>query len=200
MASFLLPVTAITLLLFVLSPSPSSADLVLDTDGNPLQNGGQYYILPHSKNTGGLIVDGLVKPGQICPAYVGTAHSGEDGMPLEILSQYRVFHLSTSLPLQLTFKPLVPFCGFMPLRWWVAPSDANDQSRIIVGVEGPFKPTYAFFAEKSDAGQDDDDYDDLKECKDVTILDDGRLGVAKDSPFPVTFKKKSTFPFLAANM
>lgn len=70
---FLLPLATTLLLLLALSPTLTTGDVdtdpVLDLDGNPLEVGSRYYILPAGAGfRGGLTLS--AKPGQLCPLYV----------------------------------------------------------------------------------------------------------------------------------
>ncbi|XP_021748514.1 kunitz-type trypsin inhibitor alpha chain-like [Chenopodium quinoa] len=204
MASFLFPTAAITLLLLVLSPSPSVAGPILDVDGDILQNGGDYYILPafrpliSSAEEGGLRLT-PAEDSSPCPLFITNSWT-KRGLPVKISTLYFIPILTTSFPIIFSFDKVSTTCN-KPLRWWVAPSDANNNSYVIVGTKGPFKPTYVFNIKE--AGKDvynikfchitesDIFRVSAMDCKDVTLLDDGKLGVAENSPFPFVFKKYS---------
>ncbi|XP_021748572.1 trypsin inhibitor BvTI-like [Chenopodium quinoa] len=191
MASFL-PTAAITLLLLVLSPSPSVA--IVDGDGDILRNGGYYYILPHSSSKGGLTLT-PAKDSSLCPLFITQDSSNSRGLPVKISTVYRIPYLSSGFPIDFSFDK-VTTCYKSP-HWWVAPSDANNKSYVLVGASGPFKPTYYYNIVEAKTGKNvynikfcHTSESEIK-CKDVSILDDGMLGVIEDSPFPVTFEKYS---------
>ncbi|KAL5706203.1 hypothetical protein ACHQM5_024403 [Ranunculus cassubicifolius] len=70
------------LLLFITNPLLTTAQLpaVLDTTGQPLEPGVQYYILPSTASRGGAT---LVNRNGSCPLYVGLeARAGATGLPV----------------------------------------------------------------------------------------------------------------------
>ncbi|KAJ0984458.1 hypothetical protein J5N97_002814 [Dioscorea zingiberensis] len=69
------------LLSSILSSSTAITEVVLDTDGNILKPGLEYYIRPAARDiAGGLIV---ASPNNSCPLLVGQARSGADlGYPV----------------------------------------------------------------------------------------------------------------------
>ncbi|XP_021748519.1 factor Xa inhibitor BuXI-like [Chenopodium quinoa] len=205
MASFLFPTAAITLLLLVLSPSPSVAGPILDVDGDILQNGGDYYILPAfrpliSSAEGGLRLT-PAEDSSPCPLFI-THDWSKRGLPVKISTLFKIPILKTSYPIIFSFEKVSTTCN-KPLRWWVAPSDANDKSYVIVGTSGPFKPTYSFHIEENKYAkgfyfikfchtiESEIFRVSAMDCKDVSILDDGKLGVAEDRTYPFIFKKYS---------
>lgn len=60
---------ALFLLAIITSKLPSTTAFVVDADGDPLKNGGKYYIIPALRGKGGGI--GLTKTGnETCPLTV----------------------------------------------------------------------------------------------------------------------------------
>ncbi|XP_021723112.1 factor Xa inhibitor BuXI-like [Chenopodium quinoa] len=204
MASFLLPVAAVTLLLLVLSPVSSVAAPVLDTDGDLVINGGNYHIIPHLLGTGGLaLTEGNTS--SPCPLFI-TQELYTKGLPISMSSPLRIRFLMTSMPIEFYFNRVYATCN-KELRWWVAEEDENNNSYVIVGADGEFKDTYAFKIEEAKTGKN---VYNIKfchtiesklfrvsemECNDVTFVN-GLLAVAPNSLYPVTFVK--AFPKLAS--
>ncbi|XP_021769857.1 kunitz-type trypsin inhibitor alpha chain-like [Chenopodium quinoa] len=161
MASFLLPVAAVTLVLFVLSPVSSVAAPILDTDGDLVKNGGSYYIIPRLIGVGGLALT-KGNSSSPCPLFI-TQKLYSNGLPVLMSSPLKIGFLMTSMPIEFYFNREYATCN-KELRWWVAEEDENNNSYVVVGADGKFKDTYAFKIEEAKT-------------------------VVPDSPYPVTFVK-----------
>ena len=98
-------------------PSATLA-FVLDTDGEPLRNGGTYYILPAIWARGGGI--GRTATGnETCPLTVVQLPSELDnGLPIRISSPYKIAYIYEGLPLDLAFT-FVPLCSPTPSKWTI---------------------------------------------------------------------------------
>ncbi|TKY66247.1 Kunitz-type trypsin inhibitor KTI1 [Spatholobus suberectus] len=96
-------------------PSATTA-FVLDTDGDPLLNGGTYYVLPVIRGKGGGIE--LAKTGnETCPLTVVQSPL-DKGLPTRISSPYRILYIYEGLPLNIQFT-VVPLCASTPSKWTI---------------------------------------------------------------------------------
>ncbi|KAF7813421.1 kunitz-type trypsin inhibitor KTI1-like [Senna tora] len=98
--------------------SATTSAVVLDTDGDAVQNGGSYYILPAFRGKGGGL--GLARTGyETCPlSVVQDSNQLSNGMPVEISSPLRITIIKEGFPLNLRFEA-VPICAVTPSRWTV---------------------------------------------------------------------------------
>ncbi|MQI32350.1 hypothetical protein EI016_24570, partial [Escherichia coli] len=97
-------------LLSVLTSHLTSATVVPDIDGNPLRNGGTYYILPVFRGMGGGI-ERARTGNETCPLTVVQSRSEvSNGLPIRISSPYRIAIIKEGLPLELSFT-FVPTCS-----------------------------------------------------------------------------------------
>ncbi|KAK7339760.1 hypothetical protein VNO77_20442 [Canavalia gladiata] len=115
---------AITLFaLFLLSSfmshlSSATADFVVDTDGEAMQNGGTYYILPVFRGKGGGI-ERVTTGNESCPLTVVQSRVEiEIGLPIRIASPLRIANIYEGLILNLTFTN-GPSCSPTPSKWTI---------------------------------------------------------------------------------
>ncbi|XP_027335227.1 trypsin inhibitor B-like [Abrus precatorius] len=95
----------------------ATAGVVVDTDGNPIINGGAYYISPVIWAVGGGI--GYAKTGnETCPLSVVVENELSPGLPIRISSPFKILYINTGLPLDLAFTA-VPKCAPTPSKWTV---------------------------------------------------------------------------------
>ncbi|MQL41581.1 hypothetical protein EI012_27125, partial [Escherichia coli] len=105
-------------LLSVLTSHLTSATVVPDIDGNPLRNGGTYYILPVFRGMGGGI-ERARTGNETCPLTVVQSRSEvSNGLPIRISSPYRIAIIKEGLPLELSFT-FVPTCSPTPSKWTI---------------------------------------------------------------------------------
>ena len=105
---------------FTISYLPSAtAQFVLDTDDDPLQNGGTYYMLPVMRGKGGGIeVDSTGK--EICPlTVVQSPNELDKGIGLVFTSPLHALFIAEGYPLSIKFDSfaVIPLCGVMPTKW-----------------------------------------------------------------------------------
>ncbi|KAK7256228.1 hypothetical protein RIF29_29667 [Crotalaria pallida] len=106
----------------------ATAQFVVDTDGNPLRNGGTYYILPLVRGYGGGIE--LAQTGNdTCPLTVALSRSeASDGIPITISSLFKTFFITHELPLELKFSDSdLPSCTPTPPKWNVVKDELAEE-------------------------------------------------------------------------
>ncbi|XP_057718931.1 factor Xa inhibitor BuXI-like [Arachis stenosperma] len=179
-------------------PSLATAEL-LDTDGDLIQNGGLYYILPVFRGNGGGI--GRTTTGnETCPLTVVQQRSEVDnGLPIKISSLALILYLYEGLPLDLSFSA-VPLCTPIPSRWTLVKG--------LLGGKGATVKLTGFYENEVqgwfEIRKHLDDYklrfcaSSNNNCVDIGVKRDdegNRLLVAtEDNPFVVMFKKaKSSY-------
>ncbi|XP_054781868.1 trypsin inhibitor 1A-like [Prosopis cineraria] len=103
-------------LVFAFIPS-AKADLV-DTDGDPIRNGGSYYIFPALWRHGGP-VSLQAKGNETCPLTVVQAFSElAHGWPTRLSSPYRILFLPTDFIMEFIVES-PPNCAATPARWTI---------------------------------------------------------------------------------
>ncbi|XP_054781711.1 factor Xa inhibitor BuXI-like [Prosopis cineraria] len=134
--------TALLALFLVFAFTSAQADLVIDTEGNPVRNGGQYYILPALMGNGGGI--GLAATGgESCPiTVVQTPSEQSNGLPTRLSSPYRIAHLHTNLRVDFTVVA-PPKCAQTPAKWTIVGIEDERREVKLAGqqntVRGSFK-------------------------------------------------------------
>ncbi|XP_010693985.2 factor Xa inhibitor BuXI [Beta vulgaris subsp. vulgaris] len=191
MASIFLKST--TTLILIFSAFCIATAIILDTDGDALRNGGQYYILPQSIGFGGGLTLKSKSGYSPCPLYI-TRENDETspGIPVTIASPARIAIITSSLPISIVFNDIPNIC-MQPLGWQVIPDGTTGQSYVATGGSGiPFNPTETFSIEQigdnnvykisNKAGSG--------EARDVGFFEkDGLLGITNDIPLPIVFRK-----------
>ncbi|RYR40199.1 hypothetical protein Ahy_A09g045910 [Arachis hypogaea] len=177
-------------------PSLATAELV-DTDGNLLENGGLYFILPVFRGNGGGI--GRISTGnETCPLTVVQQRSEVDnGSPIIISSPLKIPFLREGFSLDLSFS-FVPFCTPTPSKWTLVKG-------LLEGEGATVKLTGFYENEMQGWFEIRKHLDDYKlsfcassnnNCMDVGVKRDdvgNRLLVAtEDNPFVVMFKKATS--------
>ncbi|XP_010693620.2 kunitz-type trypsin inhibitor alpha chain [Beta vulgaris subsp. vulgaris] len=192
MASIFLKQT-ITLLLIFSALSISIAS-ILDTDGEPLVNGGQYYIIPQSAGIMGRGLTLISKPdASPCPLHI-TRDKDETslGIPVTITSPFKVEFITDSVPINIVFKDTPNIC-VQSLAWQMIPDETTGQFYVATGGSG-FLPTESFMVVKIG---DKNVYKmryigEFDETLYIGIFKkDGLLGSTNEIPLPVVFKKTS---------
>ncbi|KAK4283231.1 hypothetical protein QN277_000206 [Acacia crassicarpa] len=100
-----------------------SAEVVLDSDGEILRNGGKYYLSPAAPIGGGAIIAAAIRHGEtnLCSLAVVSAMY-TNGWAVTISSPYRTTFIQTSWPLSIKFAYLAPnICTDSP-NWVVVKS------------------------------------------------------------------------------
>ncbi|KAG5027490.1 hypothetical protein JHK82_023340 [Glycine max] len=96
----------------------ATADIVFDTEGNPIRNGGTYYVLPVIRGKGGGIEFAKTET-ETCPlTVVQSPFEVSKGLPLIISSPFKILDITEGLILSLSFT-YVPPCASTPSRWTV---------------------------------------------------------------------------------
>ncbi|XP_074287477.1 trypsin inhibitor 2-like [Silene latifolia] len=98
MSSFILSSASITLVLLSILSFTTAFDLV-DIDGHPIKNGGEYYIIPTS---GG---GGLTYTHDICPHLIIQEKDGDSpGTPIRVFSPVLAGNITLDQQISLSFK------------------------------------------------------------------------------------------------
>nr|BAF95193.1 Kunitz trypsin inhibitor [Glycine soja] len=186
---------------FTTSYLPSAiADFVLDNEGNPLENGGTYYILSDITAFGG--IRAAPTGNERCPLTVVQSRNELDkGIGTIISSPYRIRFIAEGHPLSLKFDSfaVIMLCVGIPTEWSVV-EDLPEGPAVKIGenkdaVDGWFRLERV----------SDDEFNNYKlvfcpqqaeddKCGDIGISidhDDGtrRLVVSKNKPLVVQFQK-----------
>nr|CAA56343.1 Kunitz trypsin inhibitor [Glycine max] len=87
----------------------ATADIVFDTEGNPIRNGGTYYVLPVIRGKGGGIEFAKTET-ETCPlTVVQSPFEGlQRGLPLIISSPFKILDITEGLILSLKFHLCTP--------------------------------------------------------------------------------------------
>ncbi|BAU02088.1 hypothetical protein LR48_Vigan213s000900 [Vigna angularis] len=112
----------------------ASADLV-DTDGNPIQNGGVYFITPVivTGNGGGL--EFAATGNETCPlSVVQNPNPFSNGFPVHISSPLRILFISEGTILTLGFT-FVPPCAPTPSVWTPVKGEEEELSVKLTGYD-----------------------------------------------------------------
>ncbi|XP_054782238.1 chymotrypsin inhibitor 3-like [Prosopis cineraria] len=110
--------TTFLALFLVFAFASAKADFVVDTEGNPVRNGGSYYILPALWGHGGGV--GLAATGnESCPLTVVQKSSElSNGLPTRLASPYRIAYLPTNFIMEFTVVA-PPKCADTPANWTI---------------------------------------------------------------------------------
>ena len=175
-------------------PSATAGDVV-DTDGNPVENGGTYFVLPTIILNGGGI-EYATFGNETCPVTVAQSRDQFcKGFPITISSPARIRHISEGLSLNIGFTFASP-CS--PASEWTIVKDQPEGLAVkLTGYEN--KVPGWFNIERVSR-----EYNDYKlvfcpqqaednKCEDIGIQidDDGirRLVLSKNKPLVVQFQK-----------
>ncbi|XP_054779745.1 factor Xa inhibitor BuXI-like [Prosopis cineraria] len=180
-------------LFLVFAFTSTQADLVLDTEGNPVGNGGSYYILPARQGNGGGM--GVAATGkESCPlTVVQTTSEQSNGLPTRLSSPYRIAYLPTNFIMEFTvIAP--PTCAEKPATWTIVGREDETREVKLVGhqniVRASFKiRTYHGTTYKMVFCPSDEEYS----CAALGISKDEkgnrRLVIDDDNPFVVVFHR-----------
>nr|BAG68489.1 Kunitz trypsin inhibitor [Glycine tomentella] len=184
---------------FTTSYLPSAiGDFVLDVEGNPLENGGTYYILSDITAFGG--IRAAPTGNERCPLSVVQSRNALDkGIGTIISSRLRIRFIAEGHPLSIKFGPfaVILLCAGIPTEWSVVEGlpegpavkigenkDAVDGYFKLKRVSEEFNNYKLLFCPQAEDS----------ECGDIGISidqDDGtrRLVVSKNKPLLVQFQK-----------
>ncbi|KAK9757121.1 hypothetical protein RND81_01G141500 [Saponaria officinalis] len=190
--SSLLFLASITLVLLSIL-SVSTADLVVDIDGDPIVNGRNYYIIPITTTTSTSGLTYTQKQEQ-CPLYI-TKEKTENspGIPVTISSLARTLFISTDKGVSLRFKGFSTPCLKLQ-RWGISIDPFGRKVYITSGSENT-RDAYRFFITQKDSSSTST-YE-LKYGSEYNpslglYEDDGLLGLASN-PTMVSFKKADDY-------
>lgn len=99
----------------------ATADVVLDTDGGVLQNGGQYSVLPVMRGSGGGLVV-RATGNERCPLTVAqTRNELDKGIGTIISSPLKIPFIAEGYPLNIKFGPflVITLCSSIPSDWTI---------------------------------------------------------------------------------
>ncbi|XP_028756437.1 trypsin inhibitor B-like [Neltuma alba] len=107
-------------LLFAFTTTTTSAGngLVLDSDGDPLRNGGEYFISPVN---GGGIFTGAVRRGSDTNCSLAVIRSS-NRWSTTISSPFKILYISEKLPLNISFAQFAPNVCTKSRNWLVTKS------------------------------------------------------------------------------
>nr|QYU76040.1 His6-Thrombin site-SpyTag003-T12 [synthetic construct] len=180
--------------------SGESGDFVLDNEGNPLENGGTYYILSIAGTFGG--IRAAPTGNERCPLTVVQSLVFPDkGIGTIISSPYRIRFIAEGHPLSLKFDSfaVIMLCVGIPTEWSVV-EDLPEGPAVKIGENKDAMDGWFRLERVSD-----DEFNNYKlvfcpqqaeddKCGDIGISidhDDGtrRLVVSKNKPLVVQFQK-----------
>ncbi|XP_054779538.1 trypsin inhibitor DE5 alpha chain-like [Prosopis cineraria] len=142
--------------LFAFFTSLTTAKFLLDSQGEPIENGGSYYILPHIWPIGGGL--DLAKTGnETCPYSVVQLPYSIDtdyGLPWIVTSPLKIRYITPSINVDFfSVEGKVPSCVLVPSKWTIVEEDGVKSVKISGGYEktlqGSFRiQPYTLFAYK----------------------------------------------------
>ncbi|XP_048496414.1 kunitz-type trypsin inhibitor alpha chain-like [Beta vulgaris subsp. vulgaris] len=188
-SNFLKSTTTVLLLISALSIATA---FILDIDGDPLYNGGQYYIIPQSLGFGAGLTLKSKADSLPCPFYIGRENDETSyGMPVTIASPFKIRNIIPSLLISIVFKgDDNPNICMQPLEWQVIADASTGKSYIATGGSGgAFNPTTTFSIEQIGININ------MYKIRNAGVSDvgffekDGLLGLTDDIPLHVVFRK-----------
>ena len=192
MASIFLKSTTTILFIFSVLFIVTEA-LVLDSDGEPVFNGGQYYMIPQNIGFGGGLTRTTKDDYTPCPYYV-TRDKDEtsNGMPLTISSPLKILYLPESSSVSIAFQEMITVC-IQSMGWGVVPDDLAGKLYVTTGGDNV---NWKFLIKQAEGESRNNVYNiriyNEQSSKDSNVgffEDDGLLGVTDDIPLKVMFKK-----------
>ncbi|XP_028777994.1 factor Xa inhibitor BuXI [Neltuma alba] len=183
--------TMFALFLLFAFASSATAGVVLDTNGDAVNNGGAaYYILPDIFAKGGGLAQASTG-NETCPLTVVQLSSEvQNGLPLRISSQARITVIKTDLSVDFSFIA-VPICAPAPSKWTVVEGEEGTKSVKITGYENTLKGWFKIQSYSSLAYKIVFCPSDADSCEDVGISTDyngnRRFVLSNGNPFAVVF-------------
>ncbi|KAI9087983.1 hypothetical protein K1719_030313 [Acacia pycnantha] len=115
----------------------TTAEIVYDSDGDLLKNGGNYYLLPPGLGGQAIKGAGIDKSDGSCSLAVVLKLSYKKGWLTKIASPYRTLHITTDYPLWISFAQLpLGTCTKNPL--WVVTRVLGFGEPVMVGDANEF--------------------------------------------------------------
>nr|AIU39184.1 trypsin inhibitor 1 [Senna obtusifolia] len=140
-----LSLTSLLLLVFTLT---ATADIVFDSDGDFLRNGGTYMLSP--PNGGGGILAAAIKQGSDRDCSLGVIqHESYTGWPVTISALVRPTFISTSFQLLLSFAYIPPNVCTKNSDWIIKSSNDFEGNRAAVMLGDDKNPVGSLFFIKS---------------------------------------------------
>ncbi|XP_021748487.1 trypsin inhibitor 1B-like [Chenopodium quinoa] len=198
MATFLQPAIAITaLLLLQLFPLPTMAAsfaFITDEEGEPLLNGGTYYIIPQRTADGGGLTVAQKPQTSACPLFIAQEKDGSsNGHPFKLTS-----------PISSKYLPFGPTEFYViddtttctkPLAWRLTTDNATGHIYVAAGTTESLGPS-AFSITVPFNYVQPDEYQifhcDNVLCKLAGIFENGLLGMNHDVKLAFRFRKAFT--------
>ncbi|XP_057543426.1 kunitz trypsin inhibitor 4-like [Amaranthus tricolor] len=190
---FLKSSTTILFIFSTLSIAAAAGGFVLDSDGEPLFNGRQYYMIPQTIGIGGGLTRTTKDDYTPCPYYV-TRDKDEtsNGMPLTISSPLKILYLPESSSVSIAFQEMITVC-IQSMGWGVVPDDSAGKLYVATGGDNV---NWKFLIKQAEEESRNNVYNiriyNEQSSKDSNVgffEDDGLLGVTDDIPLKVMFKK-----------
>ncbi|KAI4347373.1 hypothetical protein L6164_008189 [Bauhinia variegata] len=180
--------TAFLALFFFLFAFATAEDTVLDTDGNPVANGSQYYMLPATKETGGGFKFTRTE-NEKCPLSVVQASSElSKGLPVIISPRQGKDIIPTGWYVDVQFVK-APNCAPKPSVWCVPP----DSYSVKIRTDGRFSSDFTIEKASEDGYKFMHCPSHPRSCREIGIvIDEGKNRLLKrggENPLIVRFKK-----------
>ncbi|CAJ1778866.1 unnamed protein product [Sphenostylis stenocarpa] len=127
--------------------SSATAEFVLDTAGNPLRNGGVYFLRPVITTGNGGGAELAATGNETCPLTVVQSPSPfSNGQPVKISSLFKIEHIYEGLILYIEFT-YIPLCAPAPSFWTVV--QGEEGKGLSVKITGYNDPIPGWFKIKS---------------------------------------------------
>ncbi|KAI4347376.1 hypothetical protein L6164_008192 [Bauhinia variegata] len=174
----------------------ATANSLRDTDGEPLRNGGSYYVIPAFRGMGGGLT--LTKVGrETCPRTVIQASSEVSyGLPVRFSSPLMIAILTSGMNVNIEFTAAPPCTPKQPL--WHVPQDSELKGSVKIGTDARLQGEFQIRRVSEDT------YKLMYcplfavACRDLGIVFDEegnrRLVVRDGNPLIVRFKKATQNP------
>ncbi|CAJ1778907.1 unnamed protein product [Sphenostylis stenocarpa] len=120
--------------------SSATAEFVLDTAGNPLRNGGVYFLRPVIITANGGGAEFAATGNETCPLTVVQSPSPfSNGLPVKISSLFKIMYISEGLILYIGFT-VVPPCAPTPSFWTVVKGEEGEGLSVkLTGYNDPLR-------------------------------------------------------------
>ncbi|CAO2832855.1 unnamed protein product [Amaranthus hypochondriacus] len=155
---------------------------IKDTDGDPLINGGNYFIIPK-----GISVNGGLTITSPCPYYI-TRSKDETfpGIPVTISSPSNIPFIYEGLPISIRFDFIKIDTCMQSLKWQVIADESTGKSYVRTGATHLTWPDFYILGYASYKIRHNNK---THEGEIGFFKKDGLLGIHTDTPLTVLFKK-----------
>ncbi|KAK4269872.1 hypothetical protein QN277_022971 [Acacia crassicarpa] len=174
--------------LFAFIASSAKAEFVVDVNGQPVINGGTYYIQPYIWAIGGGLRVGITG-NETCPlSVVVSPFEVDKGLSWRISSPLKILYVRTNSRVDFSVEGKLPNCAPSPKSWTIVEEEHGVESVKISGykntIKGVFKiQKYTQIAYKIVFCSTDGD-----SCGDIG-LSNRRLVITDDNPLGLVFVK-----------